>query len=273
MPASKKPVKKVTQPYLKGKPVDSALPLNALRFFGGLGLLMLMNVLLSALMSLETAWLKALVCILIILGTVVLFFLAGAGSGTKLVARSENFYDRKASGRTMYAGEEASCYHPLKGLLYALVGSLPVLAVAIWLALIAQRQVTSYGVLPSWVSTSAQPQLAAALDYYNTAATTSVETILRVIVRLLILPYVGLVGSESSEALLTLERLSPLLLLLPAISYGIGFTQGPARRTLVHTKIAENIRQRRKQEKKAQKKRSGSLITAPVKQKKPEELN
>lgn len=48
--------------------------------------------------------------------------------------------------------EIRACYHRIKGFLTALIGSLPLLIAATVLACTTQRQMTSIGALPTWVS-------------------------------------------------------------------------------------------------------------------------
>ena len=46
------------------------------------------------------------------------------------------------------------------------------------------------------------------------------------------------------DGMLLLERLSPIIVLLPAIAYGTGYLQGQKERTRIHTGIAENRKSR-----------------------------
>ena len=83
----------------------------------------------------------------------------------------------------------------------------------------------------------------------------SLESILRLIVRTMIMPLVSIVGTESSANLLTLEHLAPLAVLMPALFYGVGYTQGVNARAQVHSSIAAANKKHRKQEKKKQQQR------------------
>ena len=67
---------------------------------------------------------------------------------------------------------------------------------------------------------------------------------LRLIVRIAVMPFVSMAGAENKEMLLLIERISPLLVLLPGMAFGFGYTQGPARRKLIHTEIANNTKKR-----------------------------
>ena len=59
-----------------------------------------------------------------------------------------------------------------------------------------------------------------------------------------------MIGYNNKYALLTIERLSPLILLIPAVSYGTGYMTGRKIRTRIHTVISENDRKRIRKENK-----------------------
>ena len=146
-----------------------------------------------------------------------------------------------------------------------LVGSLPVLVCAVLLAMVAQRQMSGLGALPGWIGTlQRRPEVGAALSYYNVIEPMTMEDTLRVIIRMMIMPFVNMVGSSNRDGLLTLEKLSILPLLMPALSYGIGYMQGVSVRTQVHTDIARGKRKRAKKERKQRQARMN---------KEPEQLN
>ena len=79
------------------------------------------------------------------------------------------------------------------------------------------------------------------------------QDVLRLIVRMSIMPLISIIGAENADALLLVERLCVLPLLLPALSYGIGYTRGVAMRSRIHTDIARNKRKARKKQKQQQK--------------------
>ena len=62
---------------------------------------------------------------------------------------------------------------------------------------------------------------------------------------------------------LLLERLSPLILLLPAAVYGTGYRTGKKIRTRIHTVISENDRKRVRKEKKRIRERNSPRIKGP----------
>ena len=142
-------------------------------------------------------------------------------------------------GRPVADWERKLCYHPFKGLLSALIGSVPLVLCSVVLACIAQRQMTGLGALPSWVSGyESRPEIGNALAIYHETAGLTLETVLRLIVRMATMPFVNMVGADNKDAMLLLERLSPLVNLLPAIAYGLGYMNGVSVRSSVHTNIA-----------------------------------
>ena len=128
------------------------------------------------------------------------------------------------------------------------------IAAALVLALVAQRQMTALGALPSWVSAfEGRTEIGNAVAYYHQPAALTVEDVLRVIIRVLMMPLVNIVNPYGADALLTLERLSPLVMMVPALAYGVGYTQGVRARKQVHAGIAEGEIKRKKKEKRQRK--------------------
>ena len=173
------------------------------------------------------------------------------------MAVGERLYDRQEGVHPAGEAEKATSYHPLKGFVIALTASLPLVIVALVLALTAQKQVTGMGMLPDWTATyRTRPEIGTPLAFYMVTPSFDVTGLCRTLVRILLMPMVGMVGASNHEGILLLERLSPLLVLLPGICYGLGYTRGVQGRSKVHTSIAENNKKRRKQAAKAQKKRA-----------------
>ena len=94
-----------------------------------------------------------------------------------------------------------------------------------------------------------------ALAAYTVRGGMQFVDVLRIIVRILIMPFISMVGSENRDGLLLVERLSPVIVLLPALAYGTGYLQGRSERTKIHTGIAENRKSRARKEKRARKAR------------------
>ena len=168
---------------------------------------------------------------------------------------------------TFAASEKAICFHPAKGYLTGLLGVLPILLCAILLALTTQRQTTGYGALPGWMSTYQQrSEIGDALVAYTVREGIQFTDVLRIIVRIAVMPFIGMVGGENRDGLLMVERLSPLLVLLPVLAYGTGYLQGRTERTRIHTGISESRKSRARKEKRERKARANQ-------RKEPEQLN
>lgn len=254
---NKKPVKPVTAPFLKGKIVDRNLFRNSMGFLGTQLLMVVVFLMVATMLNSENLFLRYGVNGALLLSVWIACFFTGSAKGTNDVAVGERLYDRQEGVHSAGEAEKATSYHPLKGFVIALTASLPLVIVALVLALTAQKQVTGMGMLPDWTATyRTRPEIGTPLAFYMVTPSFDVTGLCRTLVRILLMPMVGMVGAANHEGILLLERLSPLLVLLPGLCYGLGYTRGVQGRSKVHTSIAENNKKRRKQAAKAQKKRA-----------------
>ena len=254
----RKPVKPVVKPYLTGSPTDERTVPGALGFFGVFLMALVMTFLVSSVMTMDNSVLRIALCAVVELLVLFIFYNNAVGRGTEAVARGEILYQRQEKGQTFSESERAICFHPAKGFVTALLGSIPILICAVLLAVTARRQTTSIGTLPGWMSVyQRRSEIGDALVAYTASTGLGLEDILRMIVRIAIMPFVSMVGAENRDGMLLLERLSPVLLLLPALAYGTGYLRGRGERTRIHTGIAESNRKRVRKEKKARKMRAG----------------
>lgn len=207
------------------------------------------------LVSLRGAW-QAALNLAVLLAAGVYLYLEGGGAGEDDVAFGEIVYARMEQGQAPGAKDDARCYHPLKGFFTAWMGVLPLLVPTVVFALIATKQVYHLGGLPGWVSAlERHPEVGLALQYYREAQPVSAEGVLRVVVRLLLFPYVALFGAEDAGRMLLMERLSPILLCVVPCFYAVGYLTGPARRARVHHDIAANKKRRAAREKREKQRR------------------
>ena len=94
-------------------------------------------------------------------------------------------------------------------------------------------------------------EIAQPLAYYQqTVAFTGVDVV-RMITRLCIFPYMNIVTVDNAAGVLVLDRISPLLILLPALGYMAGYCMGPRSRAMTPGSIGRNNRRRARQQKKA----------------------
>ena len=263
----KKEPKAQPKPYLRGKPLDSGTPRAAAVFFGGLLLMCFLNLILTTTASIMKAdWLRIAFCIAQIGVYELLFFYSGQNRGTAGVTLGETMYSRRESGREVDPADEARCFHPLKGFAQALIGSLPALVIAGVYAFLAVPQRMSPGPMPEWVSgITSRPDVTAPLVAYTTVEPAALADWLRVAVRVLLMPFVTIIGTRNSGALLLLERLGPLLVLLPAAAYGVGYCFGPRSRVKVQENIAEGKRRLARRERRERRQRRAA--------REPEKLN
>ena len=264
---NKQPVKPVGKPFLTGSPRDERTVKSALAFFGVLTAAVFLTFLTSSAFNMGGSLLRIILTLLTEAVVLIVFFNNAVGKGTEAVARGEILLQRQEKGRSFSASEKAMCYHPLKGFLTGLLGSVPILICAILLAIMARRQITGYGALPSWLSGFLdRSEIGDALVAYTAKESMQAADVLRIIVRLAVMPFITLVGAENRDGILLVERLSPLLVLLPAAAYGAGYLQGPRERAKIHAGIAQSKKNRARKEKRARKAR----INRP---KGPEQLN
>ena len=156
------------------------------------------------------------------------------------------------------------CYHPAKGAVIALLGCLLWLILSILFACITTRQYTSIGVLPSWLTVlQTREEIGAPLAFYSVIEPMSLEQILRIVLRIVCLPWVNIFSAGGAESLLTLERCMPLIMLVPALSYIVGYLRGPQVRSEVHTSIADNTRKRQRREQRRRRQRQQRTAKGP----------
>lgn len=262
--ASRKPELTEGKPFLKGMPTDENTVRQALKFFFMLLLVSVMTFIVCSIASFKTLWLRILVNTLIELVVLFIMYSKGTELGTEAVGRGEILYQHVEKGVEASASERRIPFHPLKGFIIGICGSLLLLIPAVLLAFTAEVQMTGAGTLPSWMEAfMRRTEISDALVQYSQSSAISFSDILRIIVRLLIMPFVSATGSEYRSVLLLLERISPLLVLLPAFAYGCGYLRGPLERRRVHSEIAENKRRKSSREKRERKARREIVPKGP----------
>lgn len=269
---AKKPII-VTKPYLTGSPVDENTPKSALGFFGALVVMMVLFLLLGAILMFDNASMRIAANGIMIVLCLLMFFYYGISAGTQAVNHGEIMHTRQETGREVTARELSRSYHPAKGLLIALFGTIPLFLCAAILALLATRQMSGIGVLPSWISSLSETraQLGEPIAFYSVSDPFTLETAMRLVIRMAAMPWVNIFDSTNGDNMLLMERLSPLLVLLPAMAYGLGYTRGPGSRTRVHSEIEEAKRKRARRSRKNAKK--NQQRKQPRTPKGPEQLN
>ncbi|MBR6705115.1 MAG: hypothetical protein IKI84_00340 [Clostridia bacterium] len=186
-----------------------------------------------------------------------LVFNEGAGDGEMDVALGETVLGRREQGRSLPKEDADKAYCPARGFAVGLLAMLPFILVTAAYAFCAVKQVYTLQTLPSWVSgLSGVEEIGGALSYYNRQVTLGAVDILRIISRLISIPYVNIVTANDADRLLTLDRMIPLTILMPVLAYGVGYLTGPRRRAMIHGSIASNDRRRIRREKAARRRRA-----------------
>jgi len=196
---------------------------------------------------------------LLILGGGLLMFMDGSYRGERDCAVTETL--DKLAGKGEYEPTEAELakrFRRSKGVLGALLGALPVLLLAVYVAVTAVPYAYTLQDLPPWLSTfMPRAEIGDALRYLEDVRVTATLTdYLRIAVRFVLFPYVGILGSLSDAGSLLLDRFSPLLVLIMPAVMAIGYQFGPGRRRKAVLAIAEAKNRPRRRLKKAVKQRA-----------------
>lgn len=248
---------KVYKPYQQGNVFSSYAVKQGMRVF----MLTLVSAVLFLFVGQILVITSGVLRVIINICTIGLFamfmYAEGARLGEDDAAYGEIVYQRAQNGAAVSKDDLNRSFHPLKGYIIVLLGLAPLLIAAIIFAVITKLQVYQLGSLPSWLSSFERNRdIGLALAYYHEPVQTSLESVLRIIIRLLLFPYVSLFGADHAANMLMMERLSPLLLCIAPMFYGVGYQSGPHRRALVHGDIAAGIQKVNKREKKARKQRA-----------------
>ena len=257
------------KPFMKGTMTDENTIRRSLGFAGVMVLVIFVSFIVSASATFDSMILRILLNTVVIFLQMMILFNHGSRHGAEDVARGEIIYQKNEKGQPFSESERRICYHPMKGFVNGFFGILPILLISVILAAGTTVQMGGAGTLPSWMQAyTRRSDIGSALVNYTQPEGMAFPDYIRMLVRICILPFVNLVGQGNKQGLLTLERLSPVIVLLPALSYGTGYLTGRKIRTKIHTTISANDQKRIRMEKKARKARAERQ--AP---REPEQLN
>lgn len=246
-------------PFLTGSPTDSRTPAAAGKFFLSTLGLMVALLILGTMMMWNNVILRVIMNALVQVFAYGIYWQSGLGAGTQAVNLGEILHQRRSTGREVNASELKQAYHPAKGFIIALLGSLPMFLCALVLALTTEKVLTGAGALPSWLeSLERREEIGGALAMYHQSASLSVTDVTRLLIRMILMPLVNIVGAGSKGTMVALERLSPLLVLIPGVCYGLGYMGGVQVRSQVHADIEagkRRIKRRQKRERQQRAKR------------------
>ena len=261
--------REVHKPFLTGSATDERTGKSSLAFFGTMIVIFLVAFIACLSATSNTSVLRLVINSAVIILEMIILFNNGLKKGTEDVAKGEILWQKKEKGQPFSDSEQKICFHPLKGYLTGLIGTLIFIIPAVFLALNTSVQMTGAGGLPSWMQTyTRRSDIGNALVSYTQPAGMALIDYIRAFVRVTILPFVNLVGNSDRSGLMILERISPMILLLPAAAYGTGYLSGRKVRTQIHTAISENDRKRIRKEQKKRRER-----TSAERSREPEQLN
>lgn len=244
-------VKEVRKPFLSGRITDERTLRNSLVFFGTAIVIFFVVMIACASAVFNSTVLRILLNTAVIVLALYIFFNNGTRRGTDDVTRGEILWQKQEKEQEVADSERRMCFHPMKGYVIGLIGSVPFLILTICLAATTTLQMTEAGTLPSWMQSFVRKSdIGAALISYTQPEGMTAVDFIRAIVRIILLPFVNLVGPSNKAGILLLERISPLIMLLPAAAYGTGYLTGKSVRTQVHTAISANEQKRIRTEKK-----------------------
>jgi len=262
-------IKEVRKSFLTGTAFDERTVKSSLAFFGTMILVLFVSFITCLSAASDNTVLRILINGAAIVLALIIYYNNGSKRGTEDVKKGEILWQKQEKGLPFSESERKFCFHPLKGYLIGLLGSAIFIIPAIYLAVNTSVQMTEAGTLPSWMQAyTKRSDIGNALISYTQPEGMQLLDYIRAVVRITILPYVNIAGGNGKPALLTMERLSPLILLLPAAAYGTGYLSGRSIRTQIHTAISENDRKRIRREQKRRKARA-----AQGQKREPEQLN
>lgn len=267
-PAGKKnkKIKPIAKPYLKGNVMSRLVLIRGLKLMVYPVIFVLINLFVGAPFSFENSAILRVVFNALLVGfCVVLMYNNGQNTGYGDITLAEIMYNHQQEGKPVTDADRDRCFHPLKGVTTALAGFLPLLILTLIYALTAQRQQFSLPGLPAWVGAyESQVDFMRPLSYYQVTEPMSFGVILRVVMRLLLYPWINLVGARNADMTLLVDRLSPILLCLPFIGYAVGYLRGRYSRAMLHGSMAAADRKKRRKARQAARKAKAKSKTELV---------
>ncbi len=258
----------VTKPFLMGKPIDENTLKNAAKFFGLILVLLFMVFVVCSMAGFQNKIIRIAVNIIIEGLILAVLYNRGADHGTDAVAKGEILYQHLEKGEPATEQERRLPYHPAKGFVTGFLGVIVILIPAFILSFTATKTVTGSGLLPDWMENYIRrTEIGKPLVAYTNPGGIGFLDAVRIFVRISIMPFVNIAGAENKDGLLFIEKISPLILLLPSVAYGCGYLQGKKLRSKIHTEISENAQKRIRRERKARKQK------AAVRSREPQQLN
>lgn len=249
-----KKVKEVYKPYVPGKVFTGAVIRRGLKLLFYQILFVVFFLLGGGVISGRVAVLRYIVTVAVELVCGGLIWMEGEKDGISDLTAGQNAYNRKEAGKTIPESELKKCYHPMRSVVTFLVAVLPLVLVSGLYACIAVKEEIALP-LQGFARDSIASTAGEGLGYYVKTDPMGLTEVLRVIVRICIFPFVNLADTNAKGAKLLIDRLSPLLICVPFISYIPAYLLARKVKALTHGQIAANEKKaaRRKARLEAQK--------------------
>lgn len=246
----------VFKPYVKGNAFDSAALKRSLRVMAYFFMFAFLYVIAGSTLQFGNVLLRVILNLLMVGVCAAVVYMDGARLGENEVAFGEIAYTRQQAGKETETKDKMRCYHPLKGVTIALIAAAPAVLITLPHAITAVKQTYYLQQLPKWVSGySNQAEVMAPLQFYSRDVQITVLDILRMVSRVLIFPFANIATVDNTDALLVMDRLSPLLACLPLIGFPLGYLTGPRARAMVHGDISSSNKRFQRKKRKAVKER------------------
>lgn len=254
-----KPVELIRKPIVpgswNGKDARKLAFKRMLSFVG----ITLLYLLVGAVVNFDNVVIRAVFALMIVFSVAYYQYAAGMTKGASDAAYGEILYSRREAGHEIPADEISRSFHRLKGLFAVLAGCAPFVLFAIVFACLTEKVSYQLGALPSWTEgMMQQTEFGAPLAYYNVQNGMSAVSVMRIIDRAMVMPFVSIATMYGADAVLLVERLSPVLILIAPMGYAVGYTAGQIHRDRINTGIKMGDDKKKRKERKARKQRQRS---------------
>lgn len=256
---NQKPVELIHKPIITGTwNGKDALKLAAKRVVSTLGISVL-YLLVGAVVNFDNAPLRILFALMIVFSVGYYQYAGGLTKGESDASYGEILYSRREAGHALSQDEISRSFHRLKGLFAVLLGCAPFVVFPIVFACLTDKVSYQLGALPSWTeSMMIQTEFGAPLAYYQAQPGLNAVSVMRIMDRAMVMPFISIATLYGADAVLWVERLSPLLILIAPMGYAIGYAMGQVQRDKINTGIKMGDDKKKRKERKARKQRQRS---------------